>query len=333
MVFSEVFSTNIVDTYYSFLNWYRYLLLKNKFKNINFYKNDIKKSFSDHVTHAPLLEFLWVVFPALILVCIAYPSIVVLYYNEMYIDPVYTISVIGNQWYWTYEYNDFNLAEIFKRHVTSEKAKLIETLEICSVYALEHLPNGAKITRMLRDKDIAIIKKLPMRYTVDCNLLIAKNPKLLRLLTTDKCLVVPAKLPIRFLITSSDVIHSWSVPCYGVKMDAVPGRLNQVIIKIPLMGTSWGQCSELCGVNHAYMPIEIKVLHHGDFLFYIRMRISHILLPQLKVYYRNRIKVIKYFIKYLKVLNRLDPEKYTIEKMKKMGNFDRLLSIELKKKN
>ena len=92
--------------------------------------------------------------------------------------------------------------------MTSEKAKLIEALEICSVYALEHLPNGHKLTKALREKDIAIIKKLPMRYTVDCNLIIAKDPKLLRLLTTDRCLVVPAKLPIRFLITSADVIHS-----------------------------------------------------------------------------------------------------------------------------
>ena len=112
----------------------------------------------------------------------------------------------------------------------------------------------------------------------------------------------------------------------------MPGRLNQVILKIPLMGTSWGQCSELCGVNHAYMPIEIKVLHHGDFLFYIRMKISHILFPQLKAYYSNRLKVIKYFINYLKKLNELNPEKYTIEKMKEMGNFDKLFSLNIKKK-
>jgi heme/copper-type cytochrome/quinol oxidase subunit 2 len=81
-------------------------------------------------------------------------------------------------------------------------------LELCSVSAIENLPEGSKITKILREKDISTIKKLPMRFTIDCNLLIAKNPKLLRLLTTDKCLVVPAKLPIRFLITSSDVIHS-----------------------------------------------------------------------------------------------------------------------------
>jgi hypothetical protein len=114
-------------------------------------------------------------------------------------------------------------------------------------------------------------------------------------------------------------------------MDAVPGRLNQVILKIPLMGTSWGQCSELCGVNHAYMPIEIKVLHHGDFLFYMRMKISHILLPHFKTYYTNRLKIIKYFVGFLKKIHDIRPELYSIEKMQDMGNFNKLLSLNLKK--
>jgi len=69
-------------------------------------------------------------------------------------------------------------------------------------------------------------------------MIIAKNPRLLRLLTTDQCLVIPSKTPIRLLITSADVIHSWAVPSYGVKLDAVPGRINQQLLTVPLMGTS-----------------------------------------------------------------------------------------------
>lgn len=326
---SSVISTNFFETYTSFLNWIRYNLLKTKFKNISFYKADVLASLKDKVTHAPVLEFLWVVIPALILICIAYPSIVVLYYNEMFLDPLYTISVIGNQWYWSYEYNDFNLIEIFKRHVYSEKAKLICALNGSVSNIVDYLPEGLKINKLLHSKDLVNIKKLPLRYTIDCNLLIAKDPKLLRLLTTDRCLVVPAKVPIRFLITSADVIHSWAIPSYGIKMDAVPGRLNQIIIQIPLMGTSWGQCSELCGVNHAYMPIEIKVLHHGDFLFYIRMKISHILLPHLKTYYLNRIKIIKYFLSQAKIWNEKNPDVFSVSRIKEIGRLNNLLNLKI----
>ncbi|HMP27967.1 MAG TPA: cytochrome c oxidase subunit II transmembrane domain-containing protein [Saprospiraceae bacterium] len=66
---------------------------------MEFYKNDIKKAINDQVTHAPLLEFLWVVLPAIILIFIAYPSVMMLYYNEAYVNPVFNISAIGNQWF------------------------------------------------------------------------------------------------------------------------------------------------------------------------------------------------------------------------------------------
>jgi len=112
--------------------------------------------------------------------------------------------------------------------------------------------NGYKL---LKERDLANFAEIPLRPTIDSNLIIAKDPKFLRLLSTDQCLVIPSKTPLRILVTSNDVIHSWAVPSYGVKLDAVPGRINQQLLNIPLNGTSWGQCSELCGVNHAYMPI------------------------------------------------------------------------------
>ena len=92
-------------------------------------------------------------------------------------------------------------------------------------------------------------------YMVDDNDLNVGN---LRLLEVDRALVLPAFTHIRFLITSYDVLHSWAIPSLGIKMDAVPGRLNQVMLYIKREGVFYGQCSEICGVNHGFMPIKIK---------------------------------------------------------------------------
>lgn len=325
---AEVFQKSTPLTFLPAIwDYFTYLMLVERDKEYINFIHDIRYMVpKDRAnTHAPTLEFLWVLFPTLILIAIAYPSILVLYYNEMYVKPLYTISVIGNQWYWTYEYNDFNLSTIFKRHVTHDNARLIKALELSAIGVTEYM-NRTDILNEMHEKDKLIIKKLPLRYTVDCNLLIAKNPKFLRLLTTDKCLVLPAKVPIRLLVTSNDVIHSWAVPCYGVKMDAIPGRLNQIILNIPLAGTSWGQCSELCGVNHAYMPIEVKVIHHADFLYFMRLKITHILLPHLNTYYKNRIKVIKYFVLKFKALHDANPEGFSFSEFYEAGRFDRLLN-------
>ncbi len=78
-----------------------------------------------------------------------------------------------------------------------------------------------------------------------------------RLLETDNYLVLPTNEPLRFLVTSTDVIHSWAVPSLGIKIDATPGRLNQVLTIIDRPGIFYGQCSEICGVNHGFMPIAV----------------------------------------------------------------------------
>jgi cytochrome c oxidase subunit II len=82
----------------------------------------------------------------------------------------------------------------------------------------------------------------------------------LRLLATDTAVLLPRTTRIRLLTTSADVIHSWALPAAGVKMDAIPGRLNQVNLFFNRPGVFHGQCSELCGVNHAFMPITVKAL-------------------------------------------------------------------------
>jgi len=269
-----------------------------------FYKRDIRSALTDQVTHAPILEFLWVVLPAVILIFIAYPSVMMLYYNEAYVNPIYNISAIGNQWYWTYEYNDFNLVELFKRMLTSDRPTLIKELESGTTLVLDMIMKHntkSNLFKLMIEKERAIFKDIPLRPTIDSNLIIAKDPKFLRLLSTDQCLVIPSKTPLRILVTSNDVIHSWAIPSYGVKLDAVPGRINQQLLNVPLTGTSWGQCSELCGVNHAYMPIEIKVLSFGDFLFYMELKVKELLLPYVLQYYKLRVNILYNFVEYIKI--------------------------------
>jgi len=80
----------------------------------------------------------------------------------------------------------------------------------------------------------------------------------MRLLEVDNRLKLPINTQLRILITATDVIHSWAVPAFGVKMDACPGRLNQVSLLIAREGIFYGQCSELCGINHSFMPIVVE---------------------------------------------------------------------------
>ncbi|MZR23495.1 cytochrome c oxidase subunit II [Sneathiella chungangensis] len=87
----------------------------------------------------------------------------------------------------------------------------------------------------------------------------------LRLLTTDNAIVLPVETNIRVLVTAEDVLHSWAMPSLGVKMDAVPGRLNETWMRIDKEGMYYGQCSELCGARHGFMPIMIKAVSKEDY--------------------------------------------------------------------
>jgi len=100
-------------------------------------------------------------------------------------------------------------------------------------------------------------------FQFDSNMLkdaVAKEKGEPRLLGVDNPLVVPVNEVVEVETTASDVIHSWSVPAFGVKMDAIPGHLNHTWFKATQLGTYYGQCSQLCGANHAFMPIEVKVV-------------------------------------------------------------------------
>nr|YP_010292299.1 cytochrome c oxidase subunit II [Poecilobdella javanica]ULO25923.1 cytochrome c oxidase subunit 2 [Poecilobdella javanica] len=91
-----------------------------------------------------------------------------------------------------------------------------------------------------------------------------------RLLEVDNRLILPMLQEIRMVVSASDVIHSWAVPSLGVKVDAVPGRLNQISIFIMKPGIYYGQCSEICGINHSFMPICIESINVKDFIKWVR---------------------------------------------------------------
>ncbi|MCW2236480.1 cytochrome c oxidase subunit II [Azospirillum canadense] len=86
-----------------------------------------------------------------------------------------------------------------------------------------------------------------------------------RLLEVDNRVVLPVDTTVRVLVTGGDVIHSWAVPSFGVKKDAVPGRTNETWVKIEKEGTYYGQCSEICGVNHGFMPIAVEAVSKEKF--------------------------------------------------------------------
>nr|QWK44389.1 cytochrome oxidase subunit II [Arthrothamnus bifidus] len=100
-----------------------------------------------------------------------------------------------------------------------------------------------------------------------------KAGKVFRLLEVDNRLVVPTNTHIRVLVTSADVLHSWAVPSLGVKVDACPGRLNQVFLFIKREGVFYGQCSELCGVNHGFMPIVVQAVNQDEYLTWVGKRL------------------------------------------------------------
>nr|YP_086870.1 cytochrome c oxidase subunit II [Amphisbaena schmidti]AAT08519.1 cytochrome c oxidase subunit II [Amphisbaena schmidti] len=171
----------------------------------------IATTISTGLTHtttadAQMVETIWTILPAIILIVIALPSLRILYLMDEVETPHLTIKAIGHQWYWSYEYTDYkNL--LFDSY-------MIPTQEL--------------------------------------------EPGQYRLLDVDNRIILPTNSPIRTLITAEDVLHSWAVPPLGVKTDAVPGRLNQATFTIMTPGIYYGQCSEICGANHSFMPIVIE---------------------------------------------------------------------------
>nr|YP_010156063.1 cytochrome c oxidase subunit II [Actinopyga lecanora]QQY85560.1 cytochrome c oxidase subunit 2 [Actinopyga lecanora] len=108
-------------------------------------------------------------------------------------------------------------------------------------------------------------------YMIPTNDLTTGQP---RLLEVDNRLVLPFQNPIRILVSSADVLHSWAIPSLGIKMDAVPGRLNQTSFLINRTGLFYGQCSEICGANHSFMPIVIESVPFSTFESWITQNLE-----------------------------------------------------------
>ena len=167
-------------------------------------------------SHNTMLEVVWTIIPVFILIGITVPSIKHLYFADHIEEADMTLKVIGNQWYWTYEYPDHGN------------------------FSFDSLP--------IADEDLQ-----------------EGQP---RLLAVDNKVILPVETNVRLLMTSNDVIHNWALPSLSVKLDTVPGRINETWTRIhgKYVGkTIYGMCSELCGVNHGFMPIAIEAVSKEDF--------------------------------------------------------------------
>lgn len=165
-----------------------------------------------------IIEIIWTVLPAVILIILALPSLRLLYLIDETTEPSITLKTVGHQWYWSYEYSDFNDIELDS-------------------------------------------------YIIPTNSL-AQNE--FRLLEVDNRVILPYLTQIRLLVTAADVIHSWTIPSLGIKADAVPGRLNQLNVFFNRPGVFYGQCSEICGANHSFMPIRVEAINPRDFLNWVK---------------------------------------------------------------
>jgi heme/copper-type cytochrome/quinol oxidase subunit 2 len=175
-----------------------------------------------YLNHGTLIELIWTITPAVILILIAFPSFKLLYLMDEVSDPSMSILAEGHQWYWSYQYPDF---------LDSSE----EFIEFDSY--------------IIPDSDL--------------------EEGSLRMLEVDNRVIIPELTHIRFIITSGDVIHSFSCGSLGIKCDAYPGRLNQVSVFVNREGVFYGQCSEICGILHSSMPIVIESVSLEKFLTWL----------------------------------------------------------------
>nr|ATF28632.1 cytochrome c oxidase subunit II [Phlogotettix sp. EMHAU-15090801] len=165
-----------------------------------------------------MIELIWTLMPAILLIVIALPSLKILYLLEEINKPLVTLKAIGHQWYWSYEYSDFKKIEF---------------------------DSYMKQTNSIEENEF-------------------------RLLESDNRIIMPFNIQSRILVTSYDVIHSWTIPALGIKIDGSPGRINQGSIFIMRPGMYYGQCSEICGANHSFMPIVMESINMYSFTKWIK---------------------------------------------------------------
>lgn len=181
-------------------------------------------------THNSPLEVAWTLIPVVILVVIGAFSLPILFEEQEIPVGEVTIKATGNQWYWSYEYVDEGIA--FDSYMIGSPAT-----------------GGTNM----------------MTPEVEAQLVAAGYGKEQFLLATDTAVVVPVGKIVVVQVTATDVIHSWKVPAFGVMQDAVPGRTAALWFEAEQEGIYFGQCSEICGQMHAYMPITVKVVSEAAY--------------------------------------------------------------------
>jgi cytochrome c oxidase subunit 2 len=198
----------------------------------NIKNRTVKRSLD--LTHNTFIEIVWTIIPTIILIIIALPSYILIYNLDEINDPQITLKIIGHQWYWSYEYSDYDKNRFDKSPLLTNQNDI--------------------------NFDSYMISEADLTFGS------------LRLLTVDNYVYLPVNTSIRLIITASDVIHSWTVPSIGLKLDAVPGRLNQVGTNINRVSLFYGQCSELCGINHSFMPIGLRSVTLIDYINWINQK-------------------------------------------------------------
>ncbi len=199
-------------------------------------------------THNTFLEVAWTVVPILILLGIAIPSFKLLYLQYSYPKPDLTIKAYGNTWFWEHEYVDNGGFKVTSNMITDDD---IVTSEIGKA---EFDKRFGKL------EGIARIKQIHEASTP----LWAKT-KQVRQLSVDNEIAVPVNKVVHLLVTANDVIHSWTIPSFGSKVQAVPGRITTTWFRPTKVGVYYGQCSVLCGKSHSGMPIAVRVVPEPAF--------------------------------------------------------------------
>lgn len=202
-----------------------------------FYK--VRSLYNVKFNHHTTLETIWILVPSIILLTIAVPSFIILYAMDIIPSHDFSIKVVGHQWYWSYEY-------------------IMENIFLYD--------NMMDISVKTPHKEYEMLH----RYSFDSYMIPSDELQShqTRLLDTTNPLVIPVAKYASVTVTSCDVIHSFTVPSLGFKVDAVPGRLNTISMYVMELGHYYGQCSELCGVNHGFMPIEIYCVDMVGFSIY-----------------------------------------------------------------
>lgn len=250
---------------------------------------------SEKFIHGTVIEILWTILPALVLFNLAVPSFALLYSIDELPTPQGTLKCVGHQWYWTYEYSD-NFKRSDLGTILTQKIERTPSENNINPLISESIKGDISLLNKFNDIDekSALIANRwgwnsssentvgsftsfekgntssPIFQEIETESYLvneAVDYEYHRLLSVDNSAKIPAKRHVRILITSADVLHSWCVPSLGIKVDACPGRLNQTSTYLSRAGVKhYGQCSEICGVNHGFMPIVLESFfdHHSD---------------------------------------------------------------------